>query len=254
MGLHGNGFLVVDGLNLAYRIKNFSKNTPYSVAKYVVNLCRLTYKETQKYVDNVFIIGGVDENILSLERQLEKIKKEYLRLIEEKEKVSPLNIFKKKKLENSINQLNKEKEDLEKKIFSNYIYTETFWNKVRQALSKAVKEAGLNINSIQVVKTILKRKQTHKGQKIERDDDLTFSGLVSFLIGNGKFVSIYSNDQRLIEVPLKTIKVLNKNALQRVFVLTWEQHVADNLAKKLNIKSLALEKKLGAAKTGSFIV
>jgi hypothetical protein len=30
--------------------------------------------------------------------------------------------------------------------------------------------------------------------------------------------------------------------------------VADNLAKKLNIKSLALEKKLGAAKTGSFTV
>ncbi len=35
MGLHGNGFLVVDDLNLTYRIKNFSKNTPYSVAKYV---------------------------------------------------------------------------------------------------------------------------------------------------------------------------------------------------------------------------
>jgi len=266
--------LTIDGLNLAHYAlhnKQEGKETEAEIAHLVARMCKVLFARERLYINLLYIIGGVDEEVAQLEERIkekhevlsskEQQKEEILEKIQLKEKEKKdlpfIDILKRKRINDEIKNLNSQLQRINEEIISieseiislteevkkKWLYSTTFWNNVRDIVGKYLQENGINIHGIRLFLVKLKRKNINHIEKREKDDDIAMAGLIGWYFGKGWNLAVYSNDKRLLETTIKVGRFMSKDKSPKLVILTWHTAVAEDLKKTLKLPVYAIGEK-----------
>jgi len=190
--------IIIDGLNLAYTDKKNFEAMSNSVLKCIGVARRLFGAK----VSCLVIVHGARGDLSSLRQKYTQITNEIASLNQKKRgsggffsmfKTETVNYEELEKLKERANGL---KELLE-------VYNSEWWEKFSSYLSKRLSERKLYIPDGIIPIPVMVNRKNNGNTKIEKEDDLAIASLIGLRLASGQPFVIFTNDRRLIEVPIK---------------------------------------------------